>query len=290
MRLLYMYVFFPKDRNLSPDTLILHLTQEMLRSAIDGLNLVQFLPMLLVLEQDEHISTPLDCDHPKFYWIFKNLDFKQWSRAKCSRVLRLSGPPECDIHQVSSYIACQEKNREHLVLYFFCSPEITRGSTAVHTILNQIVHCSPMDKRILIVRRFLHSLLEQTFQKEEALSWKQRGFREEDSPDTSIRKILEAPIVELWTALGAVLSCEQGRELSIIVDGLEHIQHQRAKFITGVRSFVEHLQQRTSEVKILLTSRPLPEIKDLLNGLPFIEYDKERKGSPASHVPTLYQN
>jgi hypothetical protein len=35
--------------------------------------------------------------------------------------------------------------------------------------------------------------------------------------------------------------------------------------------------------KILLTSRPQAAIKEVLNGLPFIEYDKERKGLAYYH-------
>ena len=270
----------------------------MIRSAIDGVELGNFLSTLSVASQENHraLDLSLDYNQPKFHWIFRNIDYKKWNSASDSQVLWLSGLPKCNIRQVSSYIVDQEKNRaeknrasgrEHVVLHFFYSSEITRGSIAVHTLLNQIVHCSPMDKRILIVRRFLHSLLEQTFEKEEAPNWNQRGFSEEDSPDTKIEKLLDASVDGLWAALGAVLACEQGRELSIIIDGLEYIQYQRDKFIRGVSSFVEHLQQRTSTVKILLTSRPLAEIRDILDWLPCIEHDRERNGLPVSYILNL---
>src|SRR4051812_18270865 len=127
----------------------------MLRSAVDDLNLDQFLPMLSVLDQDEHMRTmsPLDQGHPMFYWIFRNMDFLQWNSDKFP-VLWVSGLPERNIHQVSSYIVGQEKDRtlkaDHFVLYFFCSSAIGNGSAFtyfVHTLLNQIVYCSPMDKR-----------------------------------------------------------------------------------------------------------------------------------------------
>ena len=134
----------------------------MLRSAIDDLNLDQFLPMLSVLDQDKHISTipHPDRDHPMFYWIFRNKDFSQWSSAECSRVLWLSGLPERNIDQVSSYIVHQEKEKkralktDRFVLYFFCSSAIRRRSSVVdliHTLLGQIVYYSPMDKRISVI-------------------------------------------------------------------------------------------------------------------------------------------
>ena len=220
------------------------------------------------------------------------MDFKQWSTASCPQVLWLSGPPECDIHQVSSYIVDQEKNRasktQYFVLYFFCSTAARKKLVIVifiHTLLDQIVRCSPANKRILIVRRFLHSLLEGAFKKGRT-NWERRGFDEKDSPDTNIKKILNAPADELWTALEAVLGNEEQRDLSVVVDGLDKVvEHQRGELIKGVCAFVKHLQQRTSRVKILLTSRPLAEIKDLFDGLPCIEHDRERKGPPVPPRP-----
>jgi ankyrin repeat domain-containing protein 50 len=170
-------------------------------------------------------------------------------------MLWLSGPPECDIHQVSSYIVDQEKNRtsktQYFVLYFFCSTAARKEPIVVifiHTLLDQIVRCSPTNKRILIVRRFLHSLLEGTFKKERIPSWERRGFDEKDSPDTNIEKILNAPASELWAALEAVLGDEEQRGLSVFVDGLDKVEHQRGELIRGVRVFVKHLHQRTSRV------------------------------------------
>jgi ankyrin repeat domain-containing protein 50 len=222
------------------------------------------------------------------------MDFRQWNTARCPQVLWLSGPPECDIHQVSSYIVDQEKNRtsktQYFILYFFCSTAARKEPIIVifiHTLLDQIVRCSPANKRILIVRRFLHSLLEGAFEKGRTPNWESRGFNEKDSPDTNIKKILNAPANELWAALEVALGDEEQRGLSVVVDGLDKVEYQRGELIRGVRSFVKHLQQRTSRVKILLTSRPLAEIKDLFDGLPYIEYDRERKGSSVPHVLTL---
>ncbi|KAF2183392.1 hypothetical protein K469DRAFT_690132 [Zopfia rhizophila CBS 207.26] len=259
---------------------------QMLRSAIDGLNLDQFLRMLSVVDQDEHISAipPLDRDHPMFYWIFKNEDFVQWNSPECSQVLWLSGPPERMIHQVASHVWSRENSihskTDHFVLHLFCSAGI-KGSPIVgfvHTFLNQIVYCSPADRRLSIIQSFLRNLLDEAFKKEAAPSWKERGFNEGDSPDKNLQKLLDVSENELLTALRSILDEEQ-RGLSVVIDGLDKVGHQRGKFIEGVRAFVERLQQRTSKVKILLTSRPLSEIKDLLYGLPYIEYDRERKAS-----------
>ena len=265
----------------------------MLRSAIDDLNLDQFLPMLPVPDQDEHIRVipHPDRDHPMFYWIFRNKDFSQWNSAECSRVLWLSGLPERNIDQVSSYVVHQEKetalNTGHFVLYFFCSSAIKGKSSVadfVHTLLKQIVYCSPMGKRISIIRNFLHSLFDsllgKAFKRKTSFNLEEWRLDKKCSPDENIKKILNAPVNELFTALCTVLDDQEQRGLSLIVDGLDKVEHQRDECIRGIRAFIEHLQQRASKVKVLLTSQPLVEIRELLNGLPCIEYDRERKGLP----------
>jgi hypothetical protein len=250
----------------------------MVRSAINSVTVDPFLQMLSVVNQEGYISTipSLNCDQPEFYWIFRNMDFVQWDSANCSQVLWLSGPPKCNIHQVSSYIVKEKALKiEYYILHFFCSTAVGGKSIVslfVHTLLYQIVSCSPMDKKISIVRNFLHSHADSIFEKDSNQLF-------DNFPEMWLKRILDAPTDdELWTALKAVLAKELERELFLVVDGLDKVQYEKREFINGVRVFVEHLQQRTAKVKILLTSRPQDEIKEILDGLPCIEYDKERKG------------
>jgi len=250
--------------------------------------------MLCVLDQDEHISTirSLNYDDPSFCWIFSNLDFQQWSSAKFP-VLWLSGLPKCDLDQVSSYIVKQERAASsttgNFVLYFFCSSATGRASVIsdfVYTLLKQMVDYSKMDRRILILRNFLHGLLEEAFKKEADPSWDQRGFHQQDSSETTLLKILEAPANELLTALGTVLGVEQ-RSISLIVDGLDKVELQRDDFIKGLHELVVHLQRRLSKARILLTNRPEDDIKEIFDGFPCIEHDRERRGLPISHFFSL---
>jgi hypothetical protein len=215
------------------------------------------------------------------------MDYVQWNDS-CSQVLWLSGPPECNINQVSSYIMGQEKDTTlktgNFVLYFFCSDEIRGRSVTkyfVHTLVYQIC-CSSTERSLLIFQSFLRNLLNEAFEKKAAPNWKEQRFNERELPNENLQKLLDAPANELLTALGALLDEEQ-QGLSIIIDGLDKVKDQRDEFIRGVRKFVEHLQQRTLKVKVLLTSRPVTEIKALLDGLPRIEHDRERKGSSASN-------
>jgi hypothetical protein len=269
------------------------LIQEISRTAIHSVDPDQLLEMFSAADHDKHKSTipPLDCDHPMFYWIFKNMDFVQWNSASYSQALWLSGPPERSIHQVSSYIVDQEKNRvtnsQRLILYFFCSAPIGGRpivAVLIRTLLSQIVCSSPRDKRISIVRRFLHSLHAGISKKEGASHWKELDLRKGDSPVEIVEKILQGPSNELWAALRAVLADEKQRELLVAVDGLDRVEDQKVEFLEGVRRFVTHLLKETSKAKILLTSRPQSETKEVLNELPCIEYDKERIGWSAPYI------
>jgi len=272
----------------------------MLRSTIDSVNLDQFRRVLSAVDQEEHKSTipSLDCEQPNFYWIFRNMDFEQWRSANCSQVLWLSGPPQCNIHQVSSYVVDLVKNKasetQHSVLYFFCSTASREASMEksivtifVHAILYQIIYCPPLDKKLSVVRNFLHTLIDAIFRSKQTPNPVPPPFEEKESPDTTIKKILNAPANELWDALETILAAEQRRELLIVIDGLDKAKHQKVEFTKGVRELITRLREGTLMVKALLTSRPQAEIKEVLNGLPHIEYDKERKGSIASSVPTL---
>ena len=257
---------------------------EKLRLAIDSVNPDQFLK---TLSADHMPTIPyLDCDQPKFYWIFRNMDFRQWNNASYFQVLWLSGPPECSIHQVSSYVVNKATLKpECCVLYFFCSAAAREKSVVsrfIQTLLYQIICCSPVDKKISIVRKILHILVDGIFKREGAYNVELTNF--EGSPDIRLSGVVDGPTDELWTALEAVLADEQARELLIVVDGLDKVLHEKQEFISAVRAFVGHLQQRISKVKILLTSQPSNEIKNEFDEFPSIEYDKERKGCTVSHI------
>jgi ankyrin repeat domain-containing protein 50 len=272
---------------------------ERLLSAINSVNPDQFLQILSTGDEARTpITPPLNCDHPRFYWIFRNMDFKQWDTADCSQVLWLCGPPECSIHQASLYIVDLAKKKtletQHTVLHFFCPTLFRQQSiiiTFVHALLYQIVSGSPIDKKISIIRGVLRILIEATLEKERAYD-KESCFQEEDSLDTTVKKILDNSTDNgLWGALKAALALadEPNRELSIVVDGLDKVEHQRSEFVKGIHILILYLLERISIVKALLTSRPQAEIKEAFNRIPCIEYDKERKGS-ATPIIRLYLN
>jgi ankyrin repeat domain-containing protein 50 len=266
------------------------LKAQKIESAIDRLNMDEFPQILSAADQEQHKSRipSLSLNQPNLYWILKNADFEDWSSNTCSQVLWLSGPLKCNIDQVSSYVVDLEKEKaletQHSVLYFFCLTADTENPIVsfTHSLLYQIVCCLSSNEKAQTVRIFLHSLRDAILGKEQTSNTKLPQFKEGDSPSATIKKVLDAEINGLWGALRAVLDSAHPHDLSIVIDGLDRVKHQKVEFIREVRELVEHLQGRTSKVKALLTSRPEAEIKEVLDGLPCIEYDKERKGSATS--------
>jgi hypothetical protein len=236
---------------------------------------------LLSLDQTKHESTIplLDRDEPTFYWVFRNCDFIQWNSGKFP-VLWLAGPTECRINEVSSYIVRLENDTtlgsQHFVLYFYCSSVVGKRSSVtsfIQTFLHQFICRLPPNNRGAVVIAFLQTLLDRIFRRDPS------RFDSEDSSDSGLKKILDAPPRDLWDALKAAFNAEPEQKLSIIIDGLDKIEEPKTEFIKGLREFVEVLLERRWKPKVLLTSRPRADVKEILDGLLYIEYDKERKGS-----------
>ena len=213
------------------------------------------------------------------------MDFHQWRSANGMRkVLWLSGPAECRISDASSHIVDLAKETfpegQHSVLYFFCSTAPMRipiAITFVSTIVRQIVHCTPRLK-LEIINSFLRTLLDTVLEEETHSNPKVPLFNADDSAEAMVEKILKASSDAYWSALRAITDIGQEKGLSLIIDGLDKIEDQKSEFIQKLLLFIEHLEERPSTTRVLLTSRPQAELKEILGRRPSIEYDRERKG------------
>ena len=210
------------------------------------------------------------------------MDFEKWRHTNGLEVLWLSGPAECHISDASLCIADLVKENpsqtQHVVLYFFCSTASAQAPLAitfVGTIIHQLdCHLPWLKKKIITV--FLRTLLD-TILNDEPLSDPGRSrFKKGDSAEATMMNILRAASGGYWSALNAVMKIVQG--LSLIIDRLDEVEHRKVDFIRELYVFVKQLGARPSTTRVLLTSRPEAEIKEILSPLPSIEYDRERKG------------
>ena len=250
-----------------------------------GRDFDQLLRYLPAVDQEAYKSRmePSTCDLPKFYWIFRDMDFEQWRSTNTSgvKVLWLSGPAECQISGASSCIVDLAKETyagaQHSVLYFFCSTAPTE-IPVITTFANTIVHqlsCSPQLKE-KVVSTFLDNLGKKILARPEP---ERSPFKADDSMEEVVKKVLELSSSEAyWGALRAVADIARDYGLSLIIDGLDKAEQQGYEFIRELDRFIEHLRERPATTRVLLTSRPQAEMKEILGRLPCIEYDRERKG------------
>ena len=259
---------------------------------VDSSLLLSHMP---AVDQEDYKSRikPSNCGQPEFYWIFRNMDFERWKSTEGSEVLGLSGPAERRITNASSSVVdiVKEKNpnTQHLVLYFFCSTaplEASIAITFVNTIIHQLVSRLP-ERKEKLTTVFLRALFDTIFRgkppSDPAPSSFQQDVLGEASAEAVAEEILKVPSDGYWYALREAMDVVHDQELSLIVDGLDEIGDQKREFAKGVHMFSRHLRERHSTTRVLLTSRPQAEMKEILSELPCIEYDKERKGSINSH-------
>ena len=126
--------------------------------------------------------------------------------------------------------------------------------------------------------QFLHTLLD-TIIRGKLPSDPAPSCFQDVTADEMLEEILKTSSNGYWRALRAAMDVVRDQELSLMVDGLDKTGDQRRVFVTEILAFIDHLRERPPTTRVLLTSRPQAEMKEILSELPNIEYDKERKGS-----------
>ncbi|KAL6831272.1 putative kinesin [Trichoderma sp. SZMC 28015] len=266
----------------------------MLQSFISESSLELLLQLLPALEQSQCKSAIPDLDprDSKFSWVFENIDYKSWRYNESRFVLCLSSPLAHHLSQVTSYVVDQEEKANHPILYCFCSQitndELIKGgqstegqnialaSALIYTLLEQIIHFSPVEKRLLIIHNFFNNLLQKIFEKNPSQNWTKRGFDGNDLLK-SLRDLLgNAATKDLLTAFQLTLDYAKPQPTLIVLDGIEKA-YQGGRFLQLVGVLINDLRRQNSNIKALLAGSTVCDITALSTESVFIEYDKERK-------------
>ncbi|KAF8245679.1 hypothetical protein K440DRAFT_662625 [Wilcoxina mikolae CBS 423.85] len=235
--------------------------------------------LLSIVDQDQNKSEiPYhDWNEPKFYWITKNIDFKRWEVEPDVQTLWITAPHSHWTTQICSHIVDRVKQKASdaqtngTVLYFFgrTATEARRATALTHTILHPVC-CSSASKADSIALAFLNALLDGQFhQHAQAENAKPQALilMEDDSLETTILKILDAPDKELVEALLHAIKEAVIQELWIIADGLHgDIAYWLAKYSMEVAPVM----------KALVTSQQSPKSEEIFGRMLSIEYDRER--------------
>ena len=226
-----------------------------------------------MVDQDEHLSkiSAFDRNEPKLFWITRNMDFTDWESAGTPRALFVSAPDGHGRQELCRHIIDRAKGKashsDSVVLYFFSSSatKLWRPISLIHTLLHQVVCARDRDANS-ITAAFLCSLVYRQFHRSSNLQTP-LNFREGDSPDNTVQKILVAPDNDLVEALGEAIKHAGIQQLSLVVSGTSE----------GIAcSLFEQIREATPKSEVLLTSqRPFGNIP---HDVTYIEHDKERKG------------
>jgi len=238
-----------------------------------------FLRLLPMTDQDKHVSiSSIDPDNPKLYWILRDADFKVWESANSSQVLLLfGGPPGCDMTGVSSLIARQEASRrDGAVFHVSCSMEDSDAiTTFTHSVLRHILNGSDARQAKSITETFLLTLLLKIIQRDRS------RFKDPSFSAITLGEILRAEGGGHLEALTkAVAELRTIQDMPIIIDGIDNIGSNGLQFL---KRFCSH-KTANPKPKVLVTCRLDPDFKSIVDGVPSIEYDKERKGLGASYT------
>ncbi|KAL6879187.1 hypothetical protein J3F83DRAFT_768457 [Trichoderma novae-zelandiae] len=265
----------------------------MLRSAIDGMELGQMLQLLPALEQDRRLSgiPKLELDDPLFAWIFRNMDYRSWMTTDGPPVLCLSGLPGLELSRVSSCLVGEQKKSNRPVLYFFCPDivksdlvtsqslgykDISLSAALIFTYLKQIVDLSPICKKILLIRKFLHEALRKYFQGSILENWLSDDFSKK-GPIKCLQELLhEVAVTDLLDAFRMTLNDAEQQPSLIVLDGMETVV-QSDSFLRHVGVLLNDLQRQNADVKVLLTGQPLSDIAESFPRTLQIQHDKERR-------------
>ncbi|KAL7801863.1 putative kinesin [Trichoderma afarasin] len=266
---------------------------DIFRSTIGKLNLEQLLQILPGLDQKQQTSDirTLDPNDPEFSWVFRNLDYKTWESDDGPSALCLSSPRVHQLSRVSSYIVCQEEKPNRLVLYCAC-PQIASNkfvetqsvreediiiiNVLICTILEQIVHLSPIEERLLILRNFVDGLLQKSFKSKTTQNWVRHGFNQKNILKSMQRFLGNVAKEDLLTTFQMTLDYTKQQYPWVVIDGIEN-DFQCRKFLRPIGKFVIDYQQRSPNVKVLLVGPAACDISGLPQDSLFIEHDKERK-------------
>ena len=230
----------------------------------------------------------------KYFWIFRNLDYKKWVQSGGeAKILGLRGPSGGGLESVASHIVQSLQNpdaagQEGEVLYFFYNS--TRHGQGRHhivgwpdlvcvwTLLRQLIENRSGDTEQLL-QTFLRCALD--FLPGDEVS----KLRIYSDPTETLRSLLSlSKSQDLWDALGKVLGDSKDPEnpreqdLTLVID-LGSVDSAWGELVDNIRGMTAGLPRGYGTVRILLSN--LPETRNLWQHRPFeilLEYDKERKG------------
>jgi len=91
---------------------------------------------------------------------------------------------------------------------------------------------------------------------------------------------------DLWKILRSFIFSSAGQDFIFVLDGVDDLLiEDQTRLLRNLRKIWESVQANTSiSLKILIFSRPILRMQEVLRGLPYVDQDKEQKGDRLSNL------
>ena len=222
-------------------------------SGEDYTNRIILPPGMKLAESNPPVSTITLCDTLEFEesleWFTKSPEYRTWSTNEDDASLWLHGEPPEDNTSTAAYVLKRLEKGYH-----------PRGWAVAS------IFCSSSDSEVGLVTSLAFQLIRRNDDRAQVV--------QEKMPITNIQKYEP----HMWQLLETSVIAGTNCGTIIMIDGLDTLSaHERSSFLRNFLQFQKHVQRSTT-IRVFISSRKYPDIEAALAHYSSIEKDKERKG------------
>jgi hypothetical protein len=238
-------------------------------------------------------------------WFWRSPEYEDWRSNEGSQFLWCTGKPATGKSSIAATLVSdlsKERIHSESVAHFFFQTPIGRNASpfipgfVVCSIMAQLlrarydltaIHDHAVwlghNEYTILLKAFRYTVDINHIYEDEQAEYSSEGIgRGHISPKLSratsaLRLLFED---DLWKILKSFVYASAGQIVYIIIDGMESmLTEDQSRFLRNLRDLWSSVQVKSdSSLKILITSRPQVKMQSLLNGLAYIDQDKEYKG------------
>jgi Cdc6-like AAA superfamily ATPase len=229
-------------------------------SGEDYTNRIILPPDMKLAESNPPVSTITLCDNLEFEesleWFTKSPEYRTWSTNEDEASLWLHGRPAEGKTSTAAYVLKSLEKGYHPKGWAVAS-----------------IFCSSNDSEVGLVTSLAFQLIRRNDDRAQVV--------QEKMPITNIQKyerIGQEFERNMWQLLETSIMAGTNYETIIMIDGLDTLSvHKRSSFLDNFLKFQKHVQRSTT-IRVFISSRTYPDIEEALAHYSSIEKDKERKG------------
>jgi NACHT domain len=236
-------------------------------------------------------------------WFWKSPEYQSWRESDDSQFLRCSAKPGAGKSTIAETLVSELKpqriHSESIAHFFFQLPLKTRASPCkpelvVCSIISQLLytryHQTAIHDKAAWLSHNEHAILQKALESavqdsctldEERIARPTYVIDEKASISPTFSSAMHSTSSDdLWKILASLICASTGQYIHIVVDGVdESLPEDQSRLCKNLRDLWKSVRARGDPtLKILITSRPLSRIQDLLTGLSYIDQDKEQMG------------